>query len=172
MNIKLLTAADASDIKLPNQPFPLIGRMIVSRAQEKWQYTTELFAEHEMQTFPDEDNDFTTLNQKGFIIGAYEGKACIGLAIFQEDWLKYAYLHDLKVDQAYRNQGVGQQLINYGLAEAQKRGYAGIWTIGQDNNLIACRFYLKCGFRIGGLVTDGYRHTQQEGKSDIYFYLD
>ncbi len=31
---------------------------------------------------------------------------------------------------------------------------------------------LKVGFEIGGLDTRGYKGTAQEGKADIYFYLD
>lgn len=48
----------------------------------------------------------------------------------------------------------------------------GLWTIGQDNNLAACLFYVNNGFRIGGLDTDVYIGTKQEGKADIYFYKD
>ena len=36
----------------------------------------------------------------------------------------------------------------------------------------ACLFYLKNGFRIGGFDTEVYQGTRQEGKADIYFYLD
>ncbi|HNX16683.1 MAG TPA: GNAT family N-acetyltransferase, partial [Bacilli bacterium] len=46
------------------------------------------------------------------------------------------------------------------------------YTIAQDNNLSACLFYLNNGFRIGGLDTEIYKGTPQEGKSDIFFYKD
>ena len=55
---------------------------------------------------------------------------------------------------------------------ASGKGYRGIYTQGQDNNLGACLFYLKCGFAIGGLDTRVYTGTSQEGKRDIIFYLD
>ena len=55
---------------------------------------------------------------------------------------------------------------------ALENGYHGIYTIGQDNNLSADLFYLKNGFEIGGFNTQVYKGTKQEGKSDIYFYLD
>ncbi len=51
-------------------------------------------------------------------------------------------------------------------------GYNGIYTQGQDNNLGACLFYVKAGFYIGGLDTNVYKGTKQEGKSDIIFYYD
>lgn len=44
--------------------------------------------------------------------------------------------------------------------------------VGQDNNLAACLCYIHNGFRIGGVDTDVYIGTGQEGKLDIYFYKD
>ena len=36
------------------------------------------------------------------------------------------------------------------MEEARNQGMRGVYTIGQDNNLSACLFYLKQGFEIGG----------------------
>ena len=47
-----------------------------------------------------------------------------------------------------------------------------LFRSGQNNNLGACKFYIKAGFRIGGLDTEVYKGTSQEGKADILFYLD
>ena len=55
---------------------------------------------------------------------------------------------------------------------ALAKGYRGIYTQAQDNNPSACLFYLRAGFRIGGLDTEVYKGTNQDGKSDILFYLD
>ena len=51
-------------------------------------------------------------------------------------------------------------------------GYRGVWVVAQDNNLAACRFYLKNGFVLGGLDTQVYRGTAQEGKADVHFYKE
>jgi Acetyltransferase (GNAT) family. len=59
---------------------------------------------------------------------------------------------------------VGQQLLNAGLKIAQAHNYQGIYTIAQDNNLAACRFYLHCQFQIGGLNTREYFGTSQADK--------
>ena len=82
------------------------------------------------------------------------------------------YLYDLKVNKEFRRKGIAEELISSGLKLVRSLGYAGIYTIGQDNNLAACKFYLKQNFVIGGLNTNDYKHTKQEGKSNIYFYLD
>lgn len=66
------------------------------------------------------------------------------------------YLCDLKVNSNYRQQGIVKQLIKRGLSLVLNQGYKGIYTQGQDNNLSACLFYLKCGFNIGVLDTKVY----------------
>ena len=82
------------------------------------------------------------------------------------------YLYDLKISRAFRGTGAGRALLEKAAEVARGKGYRGIYTQGQDNNLGACLFYLKCGFAIGGLDTRVYTGTSQEGKRDIIFYLD
>ena len=67
-------------------------------------------------------------------------------------------------------EGIGKQLIQAAYQYAIDEGYKGLSVIAQDNNLDACRFYLACGFEIGGLDTKTYEHTKQAGKADITFY--
>ena len=105
-------------------------------------------------------------------LGAYEDGACTGLAVLQDAMFRYMYLCDLKVCRASRGRGVGRMLLERSMEIALARGYNGLYTQGQDNNLAACLFYLKTGFHIGGLDTNVYRGTSQEGKADILFYRD
>lgn len=167
-----ITEEYAIDLQLPNEPFKVFGRMIINRNNEKWSYETELFTEAYYMTFPEEEYSFEMITRNGFALGAYENGNCIGLAIFQNNPGKYMYLYDLKVNKEFRRKGIAEELISSGLKLVRNLGYAGIYTIGQDNNLAACKFYLKQNFVIGGLNTDDYKHTKQEGKSNIYFYLD
>lgn len=90
----------------------------------------------------------------------------------RQAFFRYMYLYDLKVNSRYRRMGVARALIEKAKAIAKDNGYGGIYTQAQDNNLGACLFYLKTGFVIGGFDTHVYRGTPQEGKKDIYFYLD
>jgi len=112
------------------------------------------------------------MSRNSLFIGAYDDGKCIGLAIVQDAFFKYLHLYDLKVNTDYRKQGIGQLLIHQALKAALAKGYHGIYTQAQDNNPSACLFYLRAGFRIGGLDTEVYKGTNQEGKSDILFYLD
>ena len=120
--------------------------------------------------FPDENYDFDEMDRKGIIFGAYEEGKCIGIAIYQDFWLKHLYLYDLKVKAEARGKGVGKLLIEAGMKGARERGYIGLYTIAQDNNVNACMFYLKAGFQIGGFDNRVYAGTSQANKADIIFY--
>lgn len=171
---RIIDAAHQADINIPNQPFPLWGRMVVSRQNEEWSQTVEKLPAKEIgeMTFPDENYDFAEMSRDHTFIGAYDGEKCVGLAVMQDYFFRYMYLLDLKVDRACRGRGVGEILIEKAKEAARDKGYRGIYTQGQDNNASACLFYLKRGFRIGGMDTEVYKGTSQEGKADILFYLD
>ncbi len=170
----MIDPAHKQDICIPNEPFQLWGRMVPSYENEAWHYTVEEFAPHNISEmcFPDEDYDYDSLSNDHVFVGAYDGNKCIGLAVLADDRFKYMYLDDLKVCRLYRKQGVGKALLDKALEIAHNRNYNGLYTIGQDNNLSACLFYLKMGFVIGGFDDHIYFGTAQEDKADIIFYLD
>lgn len=174
LETKLIDQEHMQDINIPNEPFALWGRMIPCYKDERWSYTVEHFSPQDVSEmcFPDENYDYMEMCKNTVFIGAYDGDTCIGLAILQDALLKYMYLYDLKVNKAYRNQGIASLLLTKAKEVAAAKGYRGIYTQGQDNNLSACLFYLNFGFHIGGLDTDVYKGTTQEGKADILFYLD
>lgn len=174
ISIKLIDEAHKEDINIPNEPFQLIGKMIPSYVDEQWHYSVRCFKEKDIaeMCFPDENYDFYAMLNDHVFIGAYDDEKCIGLAILRDVWMKYMYLYDLKVSKDYRGQGVARALIEEAKKVCKEKGYHGLYTQGQDNNLSACLFYIKSGFHIGGLDTNVYKGTKQEGKSDIIFYLD
>lgn len=174
ISVKTIDQKSKGDINIPNEPFPLFGLMLPSYNNGKWEHTEMLLPSenHTQMCFPDENYDYEEMSENHIFVGAYDGDKCIGLAIMRHDLFKYMYLYDLKVSSAYRRGGVGTMLISRCTQLAIEHGYRGIYTQGQDNNLAACRFYLGCGFKIGGLNTFVYGGTSQENKKDIFFYLD
>ena len=171
--IRKIEKAQQADIRLPNEPFPMFGKIIPSYDGTKWTYTLLRFAPGEVQEmcFPDENYDYDAMADSTFL-GAYDGDRCVGLAILQPGFFRYMYLYDLKVCRDYRGRHIGQMLIRKAKEIAVQNGYCGLYTQGQDNNLGACLFYLHAGFSIGGLDTQIYRHTKQEGKADLLFYCE
>lgn len=174
MEYRVIDREHGKDINLKNEPFSIYGQMIPSLAEGKWSYSIRLFPENEVteMCFPDEDYDFDELSEDHLFVGAYDGEKCVGLAILADDMFKYMYLDDLKVSKEYRGKGVGKALVKKAAEAAHERNYNGIYTIGQDNNVGACKFYLSTGFEIGGFNNRIYRGTVQEDKADIMFYLD
>ena len=172
IEIRRITKETAKDLNLPNEPFEMPGRFIPSLRDGIWNYRTEPFSEPQTMVFPEEDYDYDEIAGKGTAFGAYEDGKCIGIAVYEDYWLKYMYLSDLKVRADARGKGVGKALIRAGLEEARTRGYKGLYTIAQDNNINACLFYLRAGFVIGGFDNRVYGGTSQAGKADILFYLD
>ena len=170
IQIRKITEENKQDLNLKNEPFEMPGRFIPALQDGVWTYRTELFEKPEVMVFPDENYDFSKADARGVILGAYEDGKCIGIAIFEDFWFRYMYLYDLKVNGAFRGRGVGKMLIEAGMEEAKMRGYHGLYTQAQDNNLNACLFYLKAGFMIGGFDNRVYEGTAQEGKADIIFY--
>lgn len=170
--IRFVEKENASDINIKNEPFKLFGRMLPCYQNGKWSYSVIENEKIEWDIFPNENYIYENMEKEYVFVGAYDGSVCIGLAILKHQWNQYLYLHDLKVNSAYRGQHIATKMIQTAYEYAKEHGYRGIWTIGQDNNLAACLFYVNNGFRIGGLDTDVYMGTKQEGKSDIYFYKD
>ena len=171
MQIRRITKEYAPDLNLKNEPFAMPGKFIPSLRDGVWNCRTQMYPKPQTMTFPDENYDFEETDRKGIIFGAYEDGKCIGVAVYEDYWLKHMYLSDLKVSTAARGKGVGRALIRAGLEAAKERGYRGLYTIAQDNNLNACLFYLAVGFEIGGFDNRVYDGTSQQGKGDVLFYL-
>jgi len=163
----------ARDIRLPNEPFSLWGRIVPTYDGAGWDWRLEQLPQQTQMCFPDENYDYDAMAADTVFFGAYDEKdQCVGLLLLQKGFFRYMYLYDLKVCRSHRRQGVAKALLASAAELAREQGYRGIYTIGQDNNASACLFYLRNGFHIGGLDTKVYNGTAQEGKADIMFYLD
>jgi len=170
IHIRQICNSAKNDANIPNKPFLLWGKMIPCLNNGTWGYTVTEFSEPVEMCFPNYPYDLE--NEDGTFFGAYDVQQCIGLAVLRKGMFRYMYLDDLKVDPAYRRQGVGTLLIAACLKKAEEEKMLGIYAIAQDNNLSACMFYLRNGFEIGGFDNRAYRGTLQENKADILFYRD
>lgn len=77
--------------------------------------------------------DSSGVEQGVLTLGENNGRADIGL---------------LAVDTSVRGQRVGHRLVRAALAQAQQWRYTEIQVVTQLDNMPACRFYEKCGFRL------------------------
>lgn len=128
IEIRLIDADCRGDINIPNEPFRLSGRMLPEYRNGKWSYGVERFPDGEApeMCFPDENYDYDAMKERSVFVGAYDGEKCVGLAILQHEWFRYMYLYDLKVNGAYRRQGVGRALIDKAMEISAEHGYIGL----------------------------------------------
>ncbi len=172
VEIKIIDEKRKEDINIKNEPFEIRGRLCPSLSDGVWSYTVRQSDSRREMRFPDENYDYDLMKKNCVFLGAYDGEVCVGLAVLQEGLFKYMYLYDLKVNRSHRRCGIGKMLMKYAERIAIERGYEGIYTIAQDDNLSAALFYLNIGFAIRGFDTGVYKGTNQEGKSDIILYRD
>lgn len=109
ITVRKIEKSREADIRIPNEPFSLYGRMIPRYDGERWSHDTVRFPEEQIgeMVFPDENYDYDSMAENSIFVGAYEGENCVGLAIYQHSWNKYLYLYDLKVKAAYRGRRIG-----------------------------------------------------------------
>ena len=105
---------------------------------------------------------------------AYSDTECVGQIVLRKDWNKYAFVEDICVSKSNRGQGVGTALLQKAIEWAKEKKLHGLALETQDNNLLACRFYSKCGFVVIGAVNTMLYKNFQKPWSDataIFWYL-
>ncbi len=172
MNIVKINEHNLADINKANQPFEIIGKIKPVFSDGIWTYTEELYEQSYEKTYPNDDLDYTSYidsNDKTVFL-AYSDTECIGRIVLKRDWNKYALIEDISVAKSVRGSGVGTSLIKMAVEWADNAHLNGLASETQDNNLLACRFYAKCGFIIGAVNTMLYRNFDNE-EFAVFWYL-
>ncbi|WP_225592063.1 GNAT family N-acetyltransferase, partial [Enterococcus faecalis] len=81
------------------------------------------------------------------------------------------YIEDIAVCKDFRGQGIGSALINISIEWAKHKNLHGLMLETQDNNLIACKFYHNCGFKIGSVDTMLYANFENNFEKAVFWYL-
>lgn len=151
--IAQITYESIRDINKANEPFEVIGRIVPKYENNTWTYTEEIYPEvYEKQYHNDvEDYEAYISNRDKTVLFFYDNDICIGQIKMHRNWARYAFIDDIAVSRNARGKGVGRALINQAIEWAKQNQLMGLMLETQDNNLWACRFYSKCGFRIGGI---------------------
>lgn len=172
MKIIEISAHSLSDINKANQPFDIIGKIKPMYADGNWTYTEEIYAHPLVKAYPNDDFDYASYidNSDKIIFMAYSDEECVGQIVLKRDWNKYAFIEDICVSRSSRGQGVGTALIQKAVEWAKKSDLNGLALETQDNNLLACRFYAKCGFIIGAVNTMLYKNFGTD-EIAVFWYL-
>ena len=161
------------DINKPNQPFEVIGKIIPIFHDGVWSFTEMLFDNPYSKSYPIDDEQYEDYidNPNKVIFLYYEANECLGQIIIKKNWNRYAYIHDIAVAQKARGKGVGAKLIHRAIEWAKDKNLCGLMLETQDNNLTACRFYKKNGFKIGGVDTMLYAGFDNADEKAVFWYL-
>lgn len=101
----------------------------------------------------------------------YQDDKCVGKVKLRKNWNRYAYIEDIAVCKGFRGQGIGSALINISIEWAKHKNLHGLMLETQDNNLIACKFYHNCGFKIGSVDTMLYANFENNFEKAVFWYL-
>lgn len=77
-------------------------------------------------------------------------------------------LWDIRVADAYKHNGIGQELLKMGIAGAKSDGYRQMIIECQNNNVPACRFYQKQGALLSKIDMYAY-YSEPEVRDEIQF---
>lgn len=159
-----LTKDLVEDINMTNDYFTLYGKVVPSLQSGKWSYTEVLFDKTRETRFPDDKLEWSQyINQEDkALFLAYINNVCIGQIRIIKDWNRFCYIENIATKKDYRGSGVGTLLLNKAEEWAKQRNLIGMSLEAQDDNLGACRFYVKQGFILGGVDT-----LKQSYNSDI-----
>jgi streptothricin acetyltransferase len=131
----------------PQEAFEIIGRLVPKYDGKEWSISETLLDTPYMKTYPNDVFDskmyIDNPNEAAFIAmldGLRVGSIRVG-----RRWNKNAFIDDLVVDIIHRGRGVGTMLMDAAVNWGKENDYHGISLETQDNNLLACRFYLKYG---------------------------
>lgn len=172
MEITKINHQNIVDTNKSNQPFEVIGEIIPQFTDGKWSYTEKLYGQPYVKKYSNDVCDYATYidNPDRVIYFAYFGAECIGQIILKRAWNLYAFIEDICVAKSARCKGVGTSLIQKAIEWAKNSDLHGLALETQTNNLLACRFYAKCGFDIGGVDTLLYKNLENEGHA-VFWYL-
>lgn len=82
-------------------------------------------------------------------------------------------LWDIRVQDGYKHQGIGQSLFDLGVSWAKEQGYQQMIIECQNNNVPACKFYHKQGAVLSKIDEYAY-YAEEEVRNEVQFlwYLD
>lgn len=157
----------------PQEEFEIIGRLIPKYDGNEWIISEELYSKPYLKTYPNDVYDpkiyINNPNEAAFI-AICDGKR-VGSIRIGRRWNQNAFVDDFLVDRIHRGHGVGTMLMDAAVNWGIENGYHGISLETQDNNLLACRFYLKYGFKLGGIDRYVYNAFPNRNETALYFYI-
>jgi len=151
-----------------NEPYSVTGRLKVEYRDNMWEYTEDLCCEPMGRMIDNsyiDPTDYLNSDDRTIFFAYDESDKCIGEIRLRRNWNSYCFIEDVAVKRVMRLKGVGRKLLEVAEMWAKSRNLKGFMLETQDSNLIACRFYIKNNFILGGI--DNTIYSNSEGNKDI-----
>ena len=155
------------------EPFDIIGRLVPTYNGREWILSEELYSVPYTKTYPNDIFDpkiYIDNPDEAAFLAMFDGQR-VGSIRVGKRWNKNAFVDDLLVDRVHRGHGVGTMLMDAAVNWGKENNLHGISLETQDNNLYACRFYVKYGFKLGGIDRHVYDVFPNRDETALYFYL-
>jgi len=161
------------DINKPNEPFMVVGEILPRYENDIWFFSELYYEEPYLKSYPNDEENYVEYidNPDKVVYLFYEENKCVGQVRLRRNWNKYAFIEDIAVCKNARGHGIGSTLINKAIEWAKQKNLYGLMLETQDNNLLACKFYHKCGFKIGAVDTMLYANFDNYNEKAIFWYL-
>ncbi|MDR2569223.1 MAG: GNAT family N-acetyltransferase [Oscillospiraceae bacterium] len=155
------------------EPFEIIGRLIPIYNGQQWKISENIFEKPTYKTYPNEIYEpreyIDNPNQAAFV--ALYNNEWVGSIRICRRWNNNAFIDDLSVGRQFRGKGIGTKLMNAAVNWSRENNLYGVSLETQDMNLLACRFYIKYGFMLGGIDRLVYTAEDYIKETALYFYL-
>lgn len=175
MTIRKLEEDNLCDYFSDEESFPVIGRLRPKLENGVWTYEEQLFDELREKQYLSDEIELAQYLQtpECAIFLAYEDGVPVGRIVLHRNWNGNAFVEDIAVRRAARGRGVGSALLACAGDWAREQRLHGLMLETQDTNLLACRFYQKNGFRLGGVDGCLYSNFEEPYRSEtaLFWYL-
>lgn len=105
------------------------------------------------------------------VVVASEDDRIVGVVDVEERaWNNTAWIWNLMLDKDVRGQGLGRKLIDYTVKWARQRKLRAIMLETQTNNVPACRFYARMGFKLVGINEVFYTNEDVDNNEVAIFW--
>lgn len=121
-------------------------------------------------THSDELEELNEIIEKGHSFGAFEDNELIGWIICKHrTWNNSFYIENILINEEFRRNGTGAQLIKNAVREARHLNCRIIELETQNTNYPAIQFYRRMGFSITGINTRLYKNPEETA---VFMTLD
>ncbi|WP_274310135.1 GNAT family N-acetyltransferase [Solibacillus daqui] len=174
--------------QIDEKTYPLGKKVIFSYQSEKY-YKIHSENKGHLQTFTLTEEEFEIpfiKEREEEIFEPYKEGSEVYLAQFNNEeaaimviqkmeWNNTLYIHDLYVNEGFKQKGIGQSLIELAKKRATKLGVRAIVLESQTSNYPAIQFYLKNGFQLVGFNLISYSNEDvknHEVRIELGFLLE